>query len=334
MNPSSPEDNSPAAAVLSRMANLEASFKRARQLRKKYNALKRKVEPRVEPDGERPQTDPETKLQLANLGVDLASQEKEVIRTGQRLAIHRMHKGVTSLPEAIYGDTRKRRHTTIITGRWNCRHHLLGTSSIERSDNALLLADQIKRWFDSYCIAIVPVDAAETPIRRWRTDVLCPGIKALQYRRRSNVTDDLDGKELTFVDDKRPVPRFLYFRFIIALVRMKRLGRIGWQEVWARYHGHRPFPSPEKYIRKGVLPANASHFDPSNVDLVNSWIHEYGFDTFLQLKDDEAMEVARRVHMAVDITASRAKKGEGEDDEEDEDPDEDDEDNEYEVPCH
>ncbi|KAK2059155.1 hypothetical protein LY76DRAFT_543266 [Colletotrichum caudatum] len=426
MDPSPPEEGSPAAAVLRRMADIEAAFRRARQLRKRYNALKRKAEPRVEPNEERPQTDPETKLRLANLGIALASQEKEVIRTGQKLAIHRMHKGDLAYSKAMgyirrqdkcyfsaggdlwrhkkekahydyYGTaglpasylrlyTRSdglempRRQPSAFrkdavdyyngsggngrvwchaSGMWHLDKDIKAAhivpffadmdcipamvfgcraESIRRPGNALLLVDQIKRWFDGYCIVIVPVDAAESPIRRWRTDVLCPGIKALQYRRRGSVTDDLDGRELAFVNDKRPAPRFLYFRFIVALVRMKRLGRIGWQEVWAKYHGRRPFPSPEAYIRKGVLLAIASHFDASDAYLVNSWIHEHGVDTFLQLNDDEAVEVARRVHMAVEFSTSRAKKGEdeGEDDEEDEgddgeeddgeDPDEDDED--------
>jgi hypothetical protein len=71
------------------------------------------------------------------------------------------------------------------------------------------------------------------------------------------VWKDLDGKELVFLGEKRPVSRFLYFHFVMALVRIKDLQRRNWQDVWARYHEHRPFPTPGNYMRKAMLLALA-----------------------------------------------------------------------------
>ncbi|KAK2014342.1 hypothetical protein LZ32DRAFT_627547 [Colletotrichum eremochloae] len=193
--------------------------------------------------------------------------------------------------------------------------------SIERAGNALLLSEHIKGWYDRSYILIVPVDARETPITRWKTDVVCPHIKNLLYTA-GHCGRDLDGKELKFLNDKRPVPRFLYFRFIITLLRMKRLDCNGWREVWAKYHTHRPFPTPGRYMRESVLLALVSHFGAPDTYLVNSWIRGHGFDAPLTLTDDEAVEVARRVHMAVEYTAYEAEKwdqdegNESEDDEE------------------
>jgi hypothetical protein len=66
---------------------------------------------------------------------------------------------------------------------------LFGTQSdsLEKGGNALLLLSQIKSWFDKYCVVVVPVDPSETPIRRWRIDVITPDIK-------NTVHDYHDGK--------------------------------------------------------------------------------------------------------------------------------------------
>jgi hypothetical protein len=39
--------------------------------------------------------------------------------------------------------------------------------------------------------------------------------------RMDGVGKDLDGKELVFLGEKHPVSRFLYFHFVMALVRIR-----------------------------------------------------------------------------------------------------------------
>ncbi|KAG6170267.1 hypothetical protein E4U51_000983 [Claviceps purpurea] len=157
--------------------------------------------------------------------------------------------------------------------------------SLERAGNALLLSKRIESWFDKYHLVIVPVDATENPITRWRTDVISPSIMNERYGDGDLRALELDGRELTFHNEKRPVSRFLYFHFFMALVRIRDTKRTGWQDTWARSHELR--------------------------------MTEHGFDAPLQLTDDEVVETARRVHLAVEDRAIRAEYGNGSDDESD-----------------
>lgn len=174
--------------------------------------------------------------------------------------------------------------------------------SLQGAGNSLLLSGHINRWFDSYHLLVLPIDATETPIRRWRADVISSDIQNSLY------TAEHTGKELVFLNDKRPVSRFLYFHFVMALVRINDLKPRGWQDVWARYYEQRPFPTPGNYMRQGMLLARATHFETADISVVNSWIKDHGFDSPLQLTDDEAMEAPRRVHVTVEAVTSFTKK--------------------------
>jgi hypothetical protein len=178
---------------------------------------------------------------------------------------------------------------------------LFGTQSdsLEKGGNALLLLSQIKSWFDKYCVVVVPVDPSETPIRRWRIDVITPDIKNTVYDYHDGkrfTGKELDRKELVFLGERRPVSGFLYFHFLMALVRIKDIGRNEWESTWARYYEQRPFPTPGNYMRRSMLLALATHFQVADMKVVESWIADHGFDTPLRMDTDQAREVARRVH--------------------------------------
>ncbi|KAL6892127.1 hypothetical protein GGI43DRAFT_414175 [Trichoderma evansii] len=181
--------------------------------------------------------------------------------------------------------------------------------SLHRAGNALLLSNRIKEWFDNHHLIVVPVDPTETPITRWRTDIISPIIRESEYTYglwpRSK---DFDGKELVFLNEKRPVPRFLYFRFVMALIRIKDLKQTGWEDVWARYYEQRPFPVPGIDMRESMLLALATHFGATHMRVVESWITDHGFESPLKLTDDESVEAARRVYMVVEEVAESAEK--------------------------
>jgi HNH endonuclease len=188
---------------------------------------------------------------------------------------------------------------------------LFGTQSdsLEKGGNALLMSNTIEPWFDKYLIVVVPVDPKEEPITRWKTEVLSSDIKNMLCTvvdRKRYTGRELDGKELVFIGKARPVSRFLYFHFIMALVRIKDLERRGWQDIWARYYQRRLFPTPGNYMRKAMLLALATHFEVADIKVVESWIADHGFETPLMLQDDQAKEVARRVHEAVEEAVARA----------------------------
>lgn len=192
--------------------------------------------------------------------------------------------------------------------------HVLGkllfgeqTRSLRGAGNALLLSDRVKRWFDSFDIVVVPVNAKETPITRWRAEIVSPKLQKDKLVPGS-LGKDVHGKELVFLNENRPVPCFLYFHFIMALIRIKDLQRLGWEIVWARYYEQRPFPTPSKYMRDSMLLALATHFGAIHMHVVESWIADHGFESPLKLTEDESVEAARRVHMVVVETAERAER--------------------------
>ncbi|EHK46066.1 hypothetical protein TRIATDRAFT_88556 [Trichoderma atroviride IMI 206040] len=192
--------------------------------------------------------------------------------------------------------------------------------SLQREGNALLLSDRIKEWFDSYHIVVVPVDSSESPIRRWRTELISPDIRNSElfpgyYGR------DLDGKELVFLNENRPVSRFLYFHFIMALIRIKDLQCLGWENVWARFYNLRPFGTPGNYMRRNMLLALATHHGTVGLAEMSAYIAGHGFDTPINLTEEETAEAARRVRKLVEAAINRSEK-EGSDEGSEEESDE------------
>ncbi|KAI1820896.1 hypothetical protein F4861DRAFT_521266 [Xylaria intraflava] len=181
------------------------------------------------------------------------------------------------------------------------------SQSLNRPGNALLLNEFIEGWFNKYLLVVVPWDPREMPIKRWRTDIISSGIENFLYAT-GHYGKELHGKGLTFLNENRPVPRFLGFHFIMVLVRIKDVRRRGWEDVWAKYYQQRPFPTPGNHMRRSLLLAVANHFGTAEMTVVESWIHDHGFDAPLQFTDDEATEVAPRVHVAVEAAVCRAEK--------------------------
>ncbi|KAI1750391.1 hypothetical protein F4782DRAFT_532498 [Xylaria castorea] len=190
---------------------------------------------------------------------------------------------------------------------------------LQTPSNSLLLSGRIKCWFDKYCLVIVPVDYDETPITRWKIEIVGNSIANTPYEDidssgHQSVGKDLDGKELQFLSKERPASRFLYFHFIMALVRIRDIHATGWKEVWARYFTKQPFPAPGNYLRQTMLLAISQHFQTTDVKLIESWIKGEGFEKPITLSDEEAARVANRVQAAVE----EAKEGFNYEDSEDE----------------
>ncbi|RFU79208.1 hypothetical protein TARUN_3029 [Trichoderma arundinaceum] len=191
------------------------------------------------------------------------------------------------------------------------------SESLSKVGNSLSLSSIIKGWFDKYLIVIVPVDATETPIRRWRTDIISKDILNSPYGT-GLYGRDLDRKELVFRNEKRPVSRFLYFHFIISLIRIRHIKRPGWEVAWAQYYDQRLFPSPGNYMRQSMLIALATHYETADMKVIESWISDHSFEEPLPMAKEEIDEAARRVHKAVNDSIARAEERDGSEDESEE----------------
>ena len=107
----------------------------------------------------------------------------------------------------------------------------------------------------------------------------------------------LDGKEPSFKNDHRPASRFLYYHFVITLLRNKRDRQPGCDKFAVELPTGRPFATIGRYMRESmllVLAKNAGDLNPEE----EARLLGGGGETFVEeakLTDSEESEVARRV---------------------------------------
>ncbi|CAH0026458.1 unnamed protein product [Clonostachys rhizophaga] len=174
--------------------------------------------------------------------------------------------------------------------------------SLRGSGNFLSLHREIEKWFGTYKLVILPNDPEETPIRRWKTAVISSQLNSERFAGRETLVSAFDSQELVFNDEERPVAKFAYFHFVMALVRIKMLNYEGWRDVWAEYWINPPFPQGSLYMRECMLFALFTYFSFSGADLaiIDSWIGGNGFYEDEILRGREKDELARRILVGVE----------------------------------
>ena len=68
---------------------------------------------------------------------------------------------------------------------------------------------------------------------------------------------ELDGKEVVFKNNNRPASRFLYYHFVVTLLRNKRDRQQGWERYLVDLPTGRPFATIGRYLRESMLLALA-----------------------------------------------------------------------------
>lgn len=81
----------------------------------------------------------------------------------------------------------------------------------------------------------------------------------------------------------------------MLIMRIRDLQKETWQETWAKYYNHRPFPTPGPYIREKILMALACQYQAVDMDVVSSWLKDNGFPDYLYLTPIEADKITRDV---------------------------------------
>lgn len=123
--------------------------------------------------------------------------------------------------------------------------------------NGLILDSEVARYFDNHEIAFVPETpiASAQPIKDWRVRVMDGNIRDRHVSGKASPKwKEIDGRQLSFLSPARPAARYVYFHFVIALLRSRRHNRNrrpdGWtcSEMWA---------TPGKWVRKSMLEALA-----------------------------------------------------------------------------
>ncbi|KAL9076329.1 MAG: hypothetical protein Q9161_001045 [Pseudevernia consocians] len=93
-------------------------------------------------------------------------------------------------------------------------------SRLDSSDNYLLLHREVETGLDKGNFVLLPVDAGEVPILRWKVQMT--NMSAIHSDMEKKILRALDGKEISFKNDNRPASRFLYYHFVVTLLRNER----------------------------------------------------------------------------------------------------------------
>lgn len=152
---------------------------------------------------------------------------------------------------------------------------VLPKSELEGPGNSLPLSKQIKNWFDNHKIIVVPSPGAYG--KEWQIEVLASDIHE------TPITPEIKGKnlhgkslEFNSRSDHQPREYFLYFHFIVSMIRIWDEQPAGWEEIWSKYASKNPFPLPGKYLRTTLPVSLASSFDASMMYIIDRWLTNHG----------------------------------------------------------
>ena len=207
--------------------------------------------------------------------------------------------------------------------------YIFGSGSglrIDTSDNCLLMHRSAERSFDNGNFVLLPVDASETPILRWKIQLT--NTAAVNSPVGGETLKDLDGEEVVFKNDARPASRFLYYHFVITLLRNKKHRQPGWEKFFVELPTGKPFATMGPYMRESMLIALARMAGDLNATEEAKLLGGEGA-TFLEdqkLADVEETEVARRALESHEVEDEEDEDEEGEDEEDEDEEDENEED--------
>ncbi|KAL8774780.1 MAG: hypothetical protein Q9209_000719 [Squamulea sp. 1 TL-2023] len=191
--------------------------------------------------------------------------------------------------------------------------HPGSSSRLHTADNALFVYRDVETSMDNGNFVILPVDATEKPIKRWKIQMTNNAAANSDMGRKT--LKELHGTELIFKTDARPAARFLYYHFVITLLRNKRNRQPGWEQYLKELPTGRPFATMGPYLRRSMLMVLARHATDLSKE-EESRIMGDGEETYEEeekLAESEEVEVARRIMDVHDLK----EEGEGEGEEED-----------------
>jgi len=157
--------------------------------------------------------------------------------------------------------------------------------------NALFINSRAEKAFDKGMFVIVPVDPMEQPrITRYKIVMSGEGNKMVTIGA-DKPLGECDGRELVFKTDFRPAQRFLFYRFTMVRLQMRRDRIIGWENFLLRTRTNKPWATVGKWMRKSLLPKL------SEAALVERCIYDFRreFEEKEKMTDEEEAEIARRL---------------------------------------
>lgn len=153
----------------------------------------------------------------------------------------------------------------IVPHSWDNRQmaHMFGSDEppLTSKRNGLSLHNKIENAFDNCWVVIVPIDSVKSVPTEWKLVLLNESIKdKIFWEDQYNITSkklwrwkDIDGRQLSFLNDNRPARRFLYLRYTLAWLHAADKAwpdfknKVPPAEVWASPN------KPDGYLRKSIL---------------------------------------------------------------------------------
>ena len=194
-----------------------------------------------------------------------------------------------------------------------------GGARLFSADNCMMMHRIIERSFDKGHIIILPVDPQEEVIRRWKIVFTNKAAKNQYVWSQSETLGTLDGCEVSFRTKHRPAARFLYFHFVVTLLRLRAARRDGWEEIWAEYAGTNPWPTPGKYLRRSMLLAMARQTTYLEEEELERLMLDQTFAESVSLSGEEEAEIARRIEVCTERKEERHEGGESDTESSDDD---------------
>lgn len=178
----------------------------------------------------------------------------------------------------------------------------LGSGSrLGTADNCLILHASVERQFGNGSFVLLPSTPTESPIKSWKVHITNHGARNADMGRTTLAA--LDGKTLVFKNANRPAARFLYYHFVITLLRNKRDRQPGWEKYWAKLPTGKPFATSGRYLRSSMLLTLAKSAGDVHADEDARLLGEVGKVTFEEaerLEEEAESEIGRRILQAHD----------------------------------
>ncbi|KAK2762842.1 hypothetical protein FQN54_001017 [Arachnomyces sp. PD_36] len=112
--------------------------------------------------------------------------------------------------------------------------------------NALSLSTRLETALDCGEIVIVPILGEPG---EWKCVVTHSGLNETACY--TSTWEDINGKKLTFLNEARPRRRYLFFRYLITYMLLKKDGNVDWAEKI--HNEYRAWCSPGSYLQQSTL---------------------------------------------------------------------------------
>ena len=184
--------------------------------------------------------------------------------------------------------------------------YIFGAGSGSRlfsADNCLLLHSFAEEHFDKGHFVIIPADLNEKPIITWK--IMTTNDDARNADMGRTKLNKLEGTNLVFKNNARPAARFLYYHFVVTLLRNKLYRTTGYAKYMENLTTGKPFATMGAYLRKSLLlmlARKAGDLDEDEEKLIMGF--ENTFEGKESLDAKEEAEIARRALQEPDDESS------------------------------